>query len=225
MTQLQAPPPLTAGTHMSGSFFGARPSFVAATTSDGILRDLTGARVVALVDDFILGFRTALVEECGPAAAEVLQHCGKRFGQQTAEVTEQALEAHYGRSVREFTLAEFHALMVEMFAHQGWGIVRVDFSQADQGLLIARVDNPIQAGISNPGEEPVEDLLAGFLAGVYSHFSGEDLHAVQVACVAKGDPQAVFLIGLPERLTEVPGMLTAGATLDQLVERLAEVRV
>lgn len=195
-----------------GSFFGEQP-YLVASCSDGILRNRVGHRLVALNDDFILGFREALLEECGPAAAEVMYSCGVRFGALTGAYVESAIGEHIGQPIRELSLAHFHALLADLFASHGWGLLRFDLGCSQRGLILAEVRNPA-VGEMCAGEViagNVEELMAGFLAGIYGHFAGRELVCRQLECVTRGASAARFVIASEARLEPAEELMQDGA--------------
>ena len=53
------------------SGYYSRPDYCAADVDKGTIRTPTGARVCALTDDFLRGFRAAVQFECGKATDRV----------------------------------------------------------------------------------------------------------------------------------------------------------
>jgi hypothetical protein len=92
------------------------------------------------------------------------------------------------------------------FNHYGWGRLALDYRKYARGLLVAEVAD---------GPSP-DALLAGLLAGLFSHFTGEDLD-----CISTGK----FVIGLPGRLGRFAGAVAEGRSHDDIVRDLAATHV
>ncbi len=195
---------MTATTAPRPNYF-AEGDYLSTDVRKGVTRNRAGTRMVALTADFLLGLREALEHECGPTADLVLKTCGRTWGKAFAARMERELSDHLGRPVADEPLARFEAALVAMFSHHGWGKVRLDVSKHPQGLLVVAVSNPVMAAVVGPAERPVESLLAGLLAGTFSHFAGETLDCLQTQCRACGHPESLFVVTHPDRLKAVTG--------------------
>lgn len=191
----------------------------------GVTRTRGGTRLLALTADFLVGFRRAVIDECGPAADTVFASCGRKWGGFLARRFEAEMSAFHGRPLAEMSLAKVQALLADLFSHHGWGIVRLDLTRHEQGLVVVTADDPIFAAVSGPSDKPVDSLLAGVLAGFLSGLFGRDLDCVQTACKARGEPASRFVVGLATRLTGARGWVESGKTHDQVVAELAAIRV
>lgn len=80
---------------LKGNFF-ARPDWFRTDVTRGVTRNPLGERVCTLTSDFLLGFRDAMIYECGPAASAVLKSAGKRWGGQFAHRLDKAVKEFYG---------------------------------------------------------------------------------------------------------------------------------
>jgi uncharacterized protein len=190
----------------------------------GVTRTRAGVRLVTLTTDFLVGFRRAITDECGPAADTVFAACGRKWGGFLAKRFEAEMSAFHGRPLSEMSLAKVQALMGDLFSHHGWGPVRLDLTRHEQGLVVVTADEPIFASLSGPSEKPVDSLLAGVLAGFLSTLFGRDLDCVQTACKARGEATSKFVVGLTQRLAGARGWVDAGKAHEEIVAELATVR-
>ena len=210
---------------VAGGNFYAEGMYCHTDVRRGVTRTRTGTRLVALTADFLVGFRRAVVDECGPAADTVFRSCGRKWGGFLASRFDADMTQFHGRPVRELSMAKFRACVADLFSHHGWGLVELDLSRHEQGLVVVTAEDPIFAAVSGPSDKPVDSLLAGVFAGFLSGLFGRDLDCVQTACKARGEPASRFVVGLATRLTGARGWVEGGKTHDQVVAELAAIRV
>jgi predicted hydrocarbon binding protein len=219
MTEIAAP----AAPTLRGNYYSSR-EYLSTDVKTGVTRNRAGTRMICLTRDFLLGLRTALVTECGPAADTVFKTCGRTWGGQFARRFEKELSEYYGMSLSDFALGMFQACLAEAFGRHGWGRLTVDFSRHEQGLIVADLEGAVYAELVETADRPVESLTAGILAGVFSHLSGQDLDCVQTACKACGAPSSRFVLGLKARIEPAEAMVAAGKGHDEIVAALAASR-
>jgi predicted hydrocarbon binding protein len=210
---------------VAGGNFYAEGAYCQTDVRRGVTRTRTGTRLCCLTTDFLVGFRRAIVDECGPAADTVFKSCGKKWGGFIAKRFAEDMAGYYGKPVAEFTLAKFQSCLADYFSHHGWGRMNFDLSKHDQGLITVTAHEPIYAPITGKSDKPVESMTAGVLAGMCSDLFGQDLDCVQTKCKAMGHDAAVFLVALTNRLAGVPAWMESGKTHDQILRELANVRV
>jgi hypothetical protein len=192
-----------------GDYF-AEGDYLATDVRTGVTRDRAGARVLALPEDFLTGLGRALGERCGPAAGAVRKACGREYGRRLAARLAADLEEYYGEALPNYPLARLEGLLVELFSHHGWGRPRFDFSRYATGLIVVAVDDPADG-----------DLLAGVLAGLFSHLASEGLD-----CLAtQREPDTRFVVTVPERLKAVSEWPDEGRAHDEIVRELEATRV
>jgi hypothetical protein len=173
------------------SFLGGRGDYFAegdSLTTDaraGTLHNRAGARMLGLGEDFLAGLDAALAARCGPVADVVRKSCGRAYGRRLGERLEAELAAYFGETVESYPLARLGAALVGLFSHHGWGRPRLDFSRYATGVIVVAFEDPA---------EPV--LLAGVLAGLFSHLTGEELDCLP----ATGGRETRFLLALAERV-------------------------
>jgi predicted hydrocarbon binding protein len=191
----------------------------------GVTHNRSGTRIIALSEDFLRGLRAAVIDECGPAADTVFRTCGRRYGELFAKRFEKEMTEFYGQKPHDFIFALFNACLVELFNHHGWGLLRMDFSRHDRGVVIITLDNAIMADLIRQAERPTDTLFAGIFAGFFSYLSGQELDCVQTACKAKGDPTSRFVVGLAPRLKTALEGVAQGLSHDALLPQILDSRV
>jgi uncharacterized protein len=213
---------------LSGGNYYAEGRYCHTDVRRGVTRTRAGNRICCLTADFLVGFRKAIADETGPAADTVFRSCGRKWGGFVAKRFDAEMTEFLGRPVRDLALAKFQAHLTELFSHHGWGKVTLDLSRHDQGLIVVGVSDPIFAAILKPDEkptQPVDSLMAGILAGLFTELFGQDLDCYQTKCKALGHGDSVFVVGLTSRLAGVPAWQEAGKAHDQILRELANVRV
>src|SRR5262245_16794535 len=204
---------------LRGNYF-AEADYLSQDLAAGTLTNRAGARFVALPDDLMVSRCNTRAEGLGDRAAEVLTATGRDWGRRAAGQYAEELGAHHGTPLPEQPLALFAADLTAAFLHHGWGRFRFDLSRYARGLLVVDVEAPFLGSVVRPAGRPVESLLAGFLAGMFTHFAGVDLGCVQTECRAAGATRSRFVLTVPKRLAAVAGWPESGRGHDEIVAEL-----
>ncbi|MBY0522997.1 MAG: hypothetical protein K2R98_06345 [Gemmataceae bacterium] len=191
----------------------------------GVTRNRLGTRLCSLSEDFLLGMRRAIVDECGSAADAVFKSCGKRWGALLARRFEKEMSEFYGKAIGEFSMSMFLGCLVELFSHHGWGKLNLDLTHYEEGLLIAELRSAIMADLVKEADQPADTLFAGIFGGFFATLTGEDLDCVQTTCTACGADASRFVIGLTPRLADVEAWRNDGTNHADIIANLAQVRV
>jgi predicted hydrocarbon binding protein len=197
-----------------GDYF-ADDDFARTDVAGGVARDRAGTRLVGLPDDFLTAVQQTLTAECGPAAGRVLKSAGRDWGRRLAERLTAELTEYHRQSLAEAPVARFQADLQSAFRRLGWGVLTLDFSKYDKGLLVAEVRHA-------PPGETAEAVLTGALGGLFSHFTGRNLDAVGTP--PRGELRR-FVIALPERLNRAADALDRRRSHEEVVAVLEEIRV
>lgn len=214
-----------------GEDFSFRPNYFAeglyASTDviKGVTRNRAGTRIIALSEDFLLGMRRVLIDECGAAADSVAHSIGKKWGRLFAQRFSREMNDYYGRPINEFPLAVFHACLIELFSHHGWGRIRLEWERKDVGIIGVAVDSALMSTLVRDAAAPVDAMLAGVLAGFFSDLSGEDLECAQTQCLACGAAESRFVLALASRLAGAEQWTRDRLNHEEIVEKLVAVRV
>jgi predicted hydrocarbon binding protein len=178
--------------------------YMIADVEAGILYNRSGRRMLALTNDFLIGLHRAIDKECGEKSGDVLVHCGKRWGKNFANGLDGEWTQFYGAPTKEFPLAMFHSLLIQEFGHNGWGLLELDYSNINMGIISVSLAGAIMAEIMpEESSEPADLLTAGIFAGIFSHFISRDLDCIQSQCARRGEPQSRFVIASPSRIATV----------------------
>jgi predicted hydrocarbon binding protein len=197
-----------------GDYF-ADDDYTRTDVAAGVAHDRAGTRLVGLTEDFLTALYQTLAAECGPAAVAVLKAAGRDWGVHWAQRLATELGEFHGETLAAASVARFQADLQSAFRHLGWGLLTLDFSKYDKGLLIAEVRYA-------PAGEATDALLAGALSGLFSQFTGRTLDAV--GTLPRSDARR-FVIALPERLERVAEALDRRRSHEEIVTVLEEVRI
>jgi uncharacterized protein len=208
--------------------FGAPANYFAHSTyfrwdmGRGIVRERSGARVMAFPQEFSIGIFAGLIEECGDAWPIVLQSCGTFWGKRQMERIEAELSAFHGARLRSLPTAVAHAAISECLAVHGWGRVEFELSQIQRRILLIRVDeSPMARAVLDSslevGNRPVDAMLAGALAAMFTHASGATMECKEIRCKANGDPICEFVLASEGRLAGVPMLLRQRASREEIL--------
>jgi hypothetical protein len=197
-----------------GDYFAA-DDYLRTDLAAGTAQDRAGTRLLALSETFLHALDQTLAAECGPAAERVLKSAGRDWGRRWAERLERELDEYYGEPLAVGPVARFQAALASAFGRLGWGVLRLDFSRFNQGLIVAEVQKA-------PPTAPTETLLSAALAGLIGHFAGRELDC---AATPSEDGLQRFVLALPERLERVADALHQRRAHDEVLKELADVRV
>ena len=144
-----------------------------------------GVRYLLMRPETIAGFQKAVVENCGPRAAENFFDGGFNGGR---------LSTQKYRELHGFSDTEVIDFMMNMGSQIGWGDFRLlAFEPADRLLSIA-VKNSAIARAYGESSQSVCHLIRGVLAGMAVVLFDGDCRAEEVECLARGDAVCRFVI-------------------------------
>ena len=189
---------------------------------EGVVKNRTGTRLLALNEDFLRGFRKALIEETGEAHHVVFETCGKTFGENLAKRFDKEIFLHYEVEASELPMSMFSLLFKNFWERHGWGVLHIDWEQGfHTGIFEVKVENPAFSNIFGAEEGLNDDVFVGVLGGFFSRFSGQELKAYQTAEQRTGqDSVSQFVMGTADRLNDVPDMVLSQKSHEQILETL-----
>jgi predicted hydrocarbon binding protein len=186
----------------------------------GVLRSAGGTRLIAITETFLRGFVLALENETGPAAASVLRRCGEYFGQRLARRFEAEI-GHYAEiSIRDRSMAEFDALVRDLFAGCGFGQLLVSWELGRHGCLALDLEGSPMQDIG-PSGHVRDDLFAGTLQGFFGTFCDATMRCVQTADYRRGDKRTRFVLVPEANVADIEAMLEQGSKHDDVVAYLS----
>jgi uncharacterized protein len=158
------------------NYFSPR-AYVQSDPASGLLATRKGKRLIAIPDMLIDSIHDTLLEEAGEAASMAFYTFGSSWGKSFYERARKEIEIYYQTAIAQMNAPEFFAILQELWGVHGLGKIMVDFTYAQEGVLLVTVEN---SGISkiSPNSEPKSfSVEAGFLAGWFSAFTRQDLNA------------------------------------------------
>jgi predicted hydrocarbon binding protein len=207
-----------------GNFF-AEPGYLAHDLRKGTITNRSGLRILALTEDFWLALCNTLEAKLGDRAAPLLASMGKEWGRQAAQTLTVQMEQHFGKPMMELSLGMFSANLSQALQLHGWGELRFDFSRYPSGLVTVEVKAPFLGSSIQQASRPVETMLAGFLAGMFSIFAGTNLDCLQTECAGCGADRSRFILTIPERLKAVNGWVESGKSHREIIHELEQTHV
>jgi predicted hydrocarbon binding protein len=195
----------------------AGPDALHADPQTGVTRNRAGARVLTLTREFLVGLAGALEAECGPTAEAVAKSCGRAWGRRYAARLERELGQCLGTPFADVPLAEFTDCLALAFNHHGWGLLALDYGRHDRGLIVAELRHAPPVGENG--------LLAGLLAGLFSHFAGLTLDCIPTQRPDGEAGAARFVIGLADRLNRFADAAAQGRPHDEIMAELEAMRL
>lgn len=197
--------------------------YMTADVETGVLYNRSGRRMLALTDDFLLGLHKALEKECGERAHEVLRACGRRWGMNFGEGLTAEWSDFYGHSFREFPMALFQSLLVQEFAHNGWGVLDLHYEHFNKGVIWLSLRGAVMAAVRRDVTDREADVLtAGILGGMYTYFLGREVGCLQTHCERGETPVSRFVISSLERIESLRGRIEPSDDHESLLAKLLE---
>jgi len=184
------------------------PAAFPADAVTGTATDPTGARIVYASPEFTRSVHHVLLREKPGAWREILSRAGRSCGRELA-VSLDRESARLGLPMLgELPLETSMGFLERTFNAQGWGVLKVDLSEApEHGLVIAYLAHSYFAEVLSEVYDFVDAYPAGLLQGFFEHISGEQLGCLEIACVRRGAPRCTFVITATERLDAVAPLL------------------
>lgn len=213
-------------TNISGNFYSYK-KYLSWDMKKGTLENPANTRMIAFPNCFMVGLLEGLEDECGQAWSVVMYRCGEWWGKRQMQRIERILGEHFGKPLHELPTAQVHASVMEGWATEGWGRLKLDLENLQHGFIFASVSSsPItEAFLSSEldsRKRPVDFLTAGALAGMFSQASDSELVGYQIACVTQGAEANEFLVGQKEVLEDVQNMVKKGMSAAEILASLTQ---
>lgn len=195
--------------------------YMTADVETGVLYNRAGRRMLALTDDFLIGLHRALEKECGERAGLVIHRCGRKWGYNFGTGLAAEWSEFYGTPFGNFPLAMFQSLLIQEFAHNGWGQLEMHYELLEQGIVWLALQGAIMAAIRADVRDTKADILtAGIIGGMYSSFLGRELDCLQSQSEAEGFPESRFVISDASRIDQLRSQIQAGDSHESILGRL-----
>lgn len=213
-------------TNLNGNFYSYK-KYLSWDMKKGVLENPAKTRMIAFPSCFMVGLLEGLEDECGQAWSIVMYRCGEWWGKRQMQRMEKILGEHFGKPLHELPTAQVHATVLEGWATEGWGRLKLDLENLQHGFVFASVSSsPITEAFLNSEldarKRPVDFLTAGALAGMFSQASDSELIGYQIACVTQGAETNEFLIGQKEVLEDVQNMVKKGMSAAEILASLTQ---
>jgi predicted hydrocarbon binding protein len=209
---------------MKASYFS--DSYLQLDVNTGVINNTNGTRLLGLSEDFLRGFRRALIDETGEANRLVFHTCGKTWGANLALRLEKELASHYEIPLNQLPMYEFGLLLSEFWMRHGWGELQVNWQEAHTtGVFDITLVSPAFSSAFGETEVFSDDVFTGILEAVFSHFSGQDLACYQTAFETEPVLCSRFVLGLRNRLKQVPDWVQSQKLHTEIVQQLKAVAV
>lgn len=205
------------------AFFG-RPDNLSYDVVAGVLRNRCGNRLIAVNDQWLRGFVSALEHETAAAAPGILRRCGEIFGTRLAQRFESEVSQLGGVHLRERTMNEFCVLLDDFWRASGMGQLCIDWEHAERFVSIRLVNSPMQD--IGPSGHIGDDLFAGILTGFFEHFADAQVTLMQSGDQRLGDKEGTtFLLGSPKIIEKACKLRQGNLRHREIVKQLSVTHV
>lgn len=197
------------------------PAFLALDARRGVLQSRGGTRMLAVSEDFLRGFVAACEHEAGSAAPFILRRCGRFFGERLARRFEFELNGFAGAALRDRPMAEFDALVRDLWRGCGLGEIAVEWERGERGFIAVRLEESPMQDIG-PSGHVGDDMFCGVIEGFFASFCDADLRSVQTGDRRLGDRDGTtFVIAPFEVAKRIEAMVADKLPHARIVESLA----
>lgn len=186
----------------------------------GIVTNHSGTRLIAISEDFLRGFVSAIENEVGPATKMLLRKCGFVFGERLARRFESEVSAYAGSALTERPISEFSGLMIDLWNTYGYGDLQVDWKYGPSGFLPAKIAGSPMQDIGPKGHVS-DDLFTGILQGFFSHFVDPNIRVIQSGDLRLGSKEGTtFIITTEQHAKRVEQMVSDRTPHSQIISKL-----
>ena len=187
----------------------------------GVLYNPAQTRICLLSTDLLSGVHRALEDEAGEAWTVILKSCGQTWGSRLARRLDRELQTLGGTTLGDTPIGQLSQSLQRYFGFHGWGdlTLQLDLAQT-RGVLQAELRDSIFAEVIRESSLPVDCMLAGILASLFSYLSQHSLDCLQTACTTQGAAVSRFVITSPERTARARELLEQGVSHQELVESI-----
>jgi predicted hydrocarbon binding protein len=201
----------------------APSAYLQGDLESGLLESRHGDRLLALPEALLRGIYTGLEYETGQAARLVLRNCGRMWGKEFFRRFAQELSDYYQKPLSELEMGLFLQNLKQAWKTHGWGLIDIDWTYKNQGVLVVSIRNsPFAAATPPHFKRPMGFLEAGLLATWFSQLTGQDLGCVQTTSEALGAKSNLFILTAAARLKEGEAWVDSGLSHDQILEKLLQ---
>lgn len=204
-----------------GHFAGDR--FFRFDSATGTATNVYGQRLLRVTENFLGSLQRTLVRELGDRAASVLYDIGFRWGEADIKAFAPRIEREYECAFEKLAMGVMLESWWWPFRATGWGVWRYDFNHTKSGLVLVELSDSATAVAAGKSEKPQCHLYAGLFAALFSHLAQRELGCVELECAANGDSQCRFLVAARKRIEAATADREGGATIEEIVTRLAEM--
>jgi hypothetical protein len=204
-----------------GTKLYSRKDFLSYDVNAGVLRSPAGTRMIAVNDDFLRGFVSALDFEAGDAATLILRKCGLFFGRRLAQRFEHEVTQWAQQPLRDRPMSEYAGLVEDLFRGCGLGAVSFDFTNGARGFISLALRNSPMQDIGPRGHVG-DDLFCGLFEGFFLHFTDTGLTCLQTGDVRLGNREGTtFVLGFEDVVARARALIEARQSHTAIVAALA----
>ncbi len=158
------------------NYFSPR-AYVQADSASGILSNREGKRLIAIPEVLLNCIHETLLTAAGEAASMAFYTFGYSWGKSFYSRVSKEIEGYYETAIADMNAPEFFAILQQLWGVHGLGKIIVDFSQAQDGLLLVTIENSGILKIKADAEVKSFSVESGFLGGWFSTLTGQNLIA------------------------------------------------
>lgn len=156
------------------NYFSPR-AYLQADSASGLLSNRQGKRLIAIPEILLNCIHETLLAEAGEAASMAFYTFGYSWGKSFYSRVAKEIEGYYGTAIANMNAPEFFAILQQLWGVHGLGKIIVDFTHAQDGLLLVTIENSGILKVNDNSEIKSFSVEAGFLGGWFSALTGQNL--------------------------------------------------
>jgi len=192
-------------------------------TAAGVITNRGGSRLCFLSEDFLIGFKEALVEETGDAYNIVFKTCGKYWGELFIKRLSKEVETFYNKSINDLSILKLNGLFESLWLEHGWGEISIDWKNAhNSGVFEIEIKNSAFPDIFAEKNKLNDDIMSGLLSAILSHFSQKEMvcHQTQYIVLENQPTISKFIAVVSERAANIPDMVSEQKSHREIFKQL-----
>jgi len=177
----------------------------------GTVFNRSGTRQCFMPSEMIAALMAVMEEETGPAWREIVARVGRLWGRRVARRYQRELSDFYNRPLHEMPMSELIVLLEGFFRYHGWGLLKLNLSLAERGVIQARLENSAFVEIMGVSDGPVDYIVCGLLAEFLNQVSERtDIECVETECASNGASSCRMIIAISSRIDLIRRDLASG---------------
>lgn len=193
----------------------------------GVITNTSGNRLIALTEDFLVGFKKAVEDETGDSYKIVFHTCGREWGKGYAKKFKEEIKKYYNKDLSDLPIFTIDELFKGMWTKNGWGEIKVNWKEAfGHGVFEIEIKNPSFSSVIGNDGELCDQIFEGLIESLFSDLFSKELKCVQTSNQKFGfGSMSKFILSIPQRMKDAEGLVDSKSTHEKIFEMVKNKQV